>query len=170
MSIRRTPVLVAAALVASSALPATAAVVVPLSVKDKVALAEVVVRARVEAKEARWVRGRIFTFVQLATTRVIEGRVKVGQPVTVAIPGGEVGDLGQWVCGTPSVELGDDVVVFLAPRPVGWVVVGLGLGWLRPRGAPDGRIWAERTDHPDLGPGVRVSLEEVARTVESQAR
>ena len=157
----RVPLLLLALVLAAPA--ARAAVVVRLSVKDMAGLADLVVRGRVEAKEARWEGGRIFTFVRLTATSVWKGRVKPGQPVTVAIPGGEVGDLGQLVSGTPHAEVGDDVVLFLEARPVGWVVVGLGLGWLRAEPDEAGRVWVARETDGDLGPGLRMTLEALER-------
>ena len=72
--------------------------------------------------------------------------------------------------GAPTVTVGEDVVLFLEDRPIGRVVVGLGLGWLRTEGEPGGVQWGVREDHPELGPGLRVPLERLAGTVAASVR
>lgn len=78
--------------------------------------AEVIVRATVSRVESRWNgdHSRILTQVDLAVAEVLKG--PDSQTVTLILPGGIVGDLGQHVAGVPSFQRGEDVVLFLSPH------------------------------------------------------
>ena len=137
-----TALIIAAALAVCAS--ATAAVVRQLSLKDMASLADLVVEGQVEAVEAQWLEGRIFRKVTVVAQRVVKGPLKAGQPITLWAPGGEVGNLGQWVAGAPEFEVGESTVLFLEPRPIGYVVVGLSLGKLRTERDDAGAEWVVR--------------------------
>ncbi len=142
------------------------AVVRHLTLKDLAALSGAVVQGRVTEVRPQWVKGRIFRAVTVEATRVFKGAVKSGQPVRVWAAGGEVGDIGQWVPGSPSFDVGEEPLLFLEARPMGWVVTGMGWGKLRTERDPQGAEWALRDPEDDLAaPGLRVTIEAFERTV-----
>ncbi len=123
---------------------AGAATVRQLSLKGMASLADVVVQAQVQSVDAQWLDGRIFRKVTLVAERVVKGAVKAGQPVVLWAPGGEVGDLGQWVPGAPEFEPGEAPLLFLEARPIGYVVVGMSVGKLRTERDDAGATWVVR--------------------------
>jgi len=109
----------AASLLALTALliagAARATTVRPLSIDALHARADVVVRARIEAREARFVGQRIVTFHDARVEETYAGAP--GERVVVGLLGGIVGAVGQRVAGTPELEPGREYVLFLgAPR------------------------------------------------------
>jgi hypothetical protein len=100
-----------AALVA--AVPVLASVAVPVSVEDLARSSDAVVRGRVVKLTARRSNDgrRIFTYAEVEPTAVWRG----GAPahVTVVVPGGVVGDIGERVDGAPAFSEGEEVVLFL---------------------------------------------------------
>ena len=109
--------------------PARAAVAVPSSVEELARDADAVVRGRVVSKTARFTpdHRRIFTWVEVEPSSVWAGTAK-GR-VTVLVPGGVVGDIGQRVDGMPAFAQGEDVVVFLSGAEAGaFRVTGLAQG------------------------------------------
>ena len=146
---------------------ARAATVRQLSLKDMSSIAQIVVEGRVESVQAQWRHRRIFREVQLVADKVIKGPLKPGQPVTLWVPGGEVGDLGQWVAGSPEFSVGERVLLFLeANETLGYVVVGMSLGKLRTERDKAGDVWAIRDPVEGLtAPPLRVSWDLLERTV-----
>lgn len=137
---------------------ATAAVARPIGIKGMAALAEVVAEGEVQSVHAQWIGGRIFREVTFVADRVLKGPYKSGQPITLWAPGGEVGDLGQWVPGAPEFVQGERVLLFLEPRPIGYVVVGMSLGKLRTERDDAGETWVVRDPDAGLGaPRMRLS-------------
>lgn len=54
----------------------------------------------------------IWTYVTIECNQYLKGNKK--NEVIVRIPGGEVGDLGQYVSGTPKYEINEEVLNFLS--------------------------------------------------------
>ncbi|BDG07000.1 hypothetical protein [Anaeromyxobacter paludicola] len=110
------------------AVPALGAVAVQQSVESLARGSDAVVRGTVTKRSAHWEGGRIFTDVEVQVAEVWRGRTPA--KVTVSVPGGEVGKLGQWVPGAPSFADAEDVALFLT-RGAGagrYGVTGLALG------------------------------------------
>lgn len=95
----------------------------PADVASLTTAADVVVRARVVRLTSAWVDGTpasglIATTVELQPTEWWKRAAQTGT-LSVRVPGGVVGDLGQLSPGAPSFTEGEEVVVFLrrlAPR------------------------------------------------------
>jgi hypothetical protein len=98
----------------TAALPARAALAVPASVEDLARSSQAVVRGRVTSVTSRWSddQRRIFTYVDITPSSVWRGAPPAR--VTVIVPGGIVGPIGQRVDGAPAFTKGEEVVVFLA--------------------------------------------------------
>ena len=123
------------------AAPSLAAVALQQSVESLARDSDAVVRGSVQRRAAGWRGGRIFTEVEVRVSEVWRGRAPAR--VTVTVPGGEVGPIGQLVAGAPSFRDGEEVVLFLKRGPAGaWGVTGLGLGKFSLAG---------RTARPDAG-------------------
>ncbi len=96
----------------AAALPANAAVAVPVSVEDLARGSDAVVRGRVARVTSRWIGRRIFSFAEVDAATVWRGSSQ--SRVTVITPGGVVGNIGQQVDGAASFGEGEEVVLFLA--------------------------------------------------------
>jgi hypothetical protein len=120
------PVLVL--LAAFSAAPASAALFRAATVEEAARTSDAVVRGTVIGASSRYAPGsdRIVTDVRVAVASAWKGAP--GATVTITIPGGRVGDLGQLVDAAPRFAQGEEVVVFLARRREAWRVNGLALG------------------------------------------
>ncbi len=116
------------------ALPAAAAVFRSATVEEAARGSDAVVRGRVEKKVARLSAdgSRILTDVTVSVASAWKG--SPGASVTVTVPGGVLGDKAQWVDAAPDLEVGEEVVLFLAKRAQGWNVNGLALGKFRVEG------------------------------------
>jgi hypothetical protein len=118
-----------------AAAPAAAAVAPPVTVEALAREADAVVRGKVVRRESRWAAdGRhIFTFATVRVGAVWRGSAP--ERVTVRVPGGEVGEIGQRVDAAPEIEDGEEVVLFLASEDGGtYRVHGLALGKFRVKG------------------------------------
>ena len=93
--------------------PAAAAVAAPVTVENLAREADAVVRGKVQRRESRWAQdGRhIFTFVTVRVGAVWRGAAP--ERITVRVPGGEVGEIGQRTDAAPEFEDGEEVVLFL---------------------------------------------------------
>jgi hypothetical protein len=126
-----------------AAAPAAAAVAPPVTVENLAREADAVVRGKVQRRVSRWSEdGRhIFTLVTVRVGAVWRGSAP-GR-ITVRVPGGEVGEVGQITDAAPEFADGEEVVLFLA-REDGdtFRVHGLALGKFRV---------AKGEARPDLG-------------------
>jgi hypothetical protein len=102
------------ALSLAAAIPAAASVAVPATVEELARSSDAVVRGRVESVEARLSANgkRVFTYAEVRPSEVWRGSAPA--VVTVVVPGGVAGDLGQRVSGAPSLSVGEEVVLFLS--------------------------------------------------------
>ena len=98
----------------TAAVPARAALAVPASVEELARLSDSVVRGRVVSATSRWSEDqrRIFTYVEIAPSSVWRGAPPAR--VTVIVPGGVVGPIGQRVDGAAAFAKDEEVVVFLS--------------------------------------------------------
>ncbi len=97
---------------------------------------DLVVRGRVQSVTPRWSEDgrRIFTFAEVRASSLWKGHA--AGPVTVIVPGGVVGRIGQRVDGAPTFDEGEEVVVFLTRAEAGaFRVNGLAQGKFRVEGA-----------------------------------
>jgi hypothetical protein len=118
----------------AAAFPAAAATFVATSVEEAARSSEVVVRGIVIRREGRLLDdGRIVTDVQVAVTSAWRGDPDA--LLTVRVPGGSLGTLALAVDAAPTFADGEDVVLFLARKGPGWVVVGLAQGKYAVHGA-----------------------------------
>ena len=107
--------------------PVHAALANQASVEDLARTSDAVVRGRVERQTSRMVGRRIVTDVEIRVASVWRGTAP--QRVTVTVPGGIVGDLGQRVDGMASFTEGEEVVVFVGHGSDGaWRVNGAAQG------------------------------------------
>ena len=93
--------------------PAAAAVAPPVTVENLAREADAVVRGKVQRRVSRWGEDQrhIFTFVTVRVGAVWRGSAPAR--ITVRVPGGEVGEIGQKVDAAPEFEDGEEVVLFL---------------------------------------------------------
>ncbi len=120
----------AAAVLLAAASPASATVVRALDVAQKSRIAQVIVVAKVERQEPRWMTegGAVKTIVTLAVEQSLKGDLKAGQKIQVAVPGGRIGELVHEVPGVSTYTPGERAVLFLERHPDGWVELGIGIG------------------------------------------
>lgn len=86
---------------------------------------DVIVIGKVIKIECKIEKGKnIWTYVTLECKQYIKGNERA--ELTVRIPGGEVGDLGQYVSGTPKYKVGEEVLNFLEQDTMGTYHVN---GW-----------------------------------------
>jgi hypothetical protein len=91
---------------------ASAAIAQRTTVEELARTSDAVIRGKVERQRAAWFGRRIYTEVEVRTSDVWRGSAPA--VVTVLVPGGVVGDIGQHVDAAPSFGAGEEVVVFLA--------------------------------------------------------
>jgi hypothetical protein len=119
-----------AAVVATLFAPADAALAAladQASVEELARTSDAVVRGRVERRTSRMVGRRIVTDVEIQTTATWRGAAP--RRLTVTVPGGVVGDLGQRVDGVATFTEGEEVVVFVERSSDGrWRVNGAAQG------------------------------------------
>jgi hypothetical protein len=141
---------------------AHATTAVQVTMEEQVASARAIVRGRCTKIESRMVGGRIFTYVTLDVSEVLKGDAAPGRLV-IKQAGGAVGNLGEWITGSPRFDVGRESVVFLASDGGGaYVVDGLFMGNFFVDEGLDGRTWLRRDSG---GEGVLV----VARDAEAAA-
>ncbi len=101
------------------AAPALASLARPVTVEALARESDAVVRGTVERRESHWTgdRLRIYTLVTVQVASAWRGSAP-GRGV-VRVPGGEVGDVGQWVDAAPTFADGEEVVLFLSRHPSG---------------------------------------------------
>lgn len=116
-----------------------ASVVVPLSLSQLIAAAEVIADGQVVAIHTTADRGRVERVISVRVLETWKGeRVEM---VHVRLPGGTLGRTRVLVPGVPGVETGDRLVWFLTPAADGtFASVGLHQGAMRVWSSPiDGR-------------------------------
>lgn len=147
---RSSSALTAALLALGLAAPASATIMVPLSLEDLTGDAAAIVRARVVESSAAWDEGRqkIWTTTVLDVSETVWSAAPVGRQVRVRTLGGEVGDMGMKVAGTPVLKLGEEVLLFLrADSKVAgaFAVIGMNQGRFSMRTDTAGRLIATPT-------------------------
>ncbi|SRR6266536_1792222 len=118
------------------AIPAHATLAAPGSVEELARSSQAVVRGRVARVASRWSEDqrRIFTYVDLDVSSAWRGAP--GSRVTIIVPGGVVGGMGQRVDGAPGFAKGEDVVAFLSEAEEGaYRVTGLAQGKFKVEGS-----------------------------------
>ncbi len=131
-TLRRLALALALALAATAAPPPARATILFARTLDELAReADAVVVATPGERRAQWVSGRIYTDVTVTVGATLAGSVPAGSRLTVRLPGGVVGDIGQTVAGAASLEPGAVQVLFLGPARAGVrVVVSMAAGAL----------------------------------------
>jgi hypothetical protein len=76
-----------------------------------------IVRAHCVENKSAWDAGEIWTFIALEPTEIWKGSVQ--SRVNVRLLGGRVGNLTSYVSGVPRFQVGEEVVLFLAPTAHG---------------------------------------------------
>lgn len=100
-----------------------ASVVQTVGFDDKVAAAEAIVLGKCVRTRSEWDPSRrwIITYSTFAVEKAMKGRT--GQEVTVALPGGTVGDIHQDTIGVPEFREGSENVVFVKRSALGPTVL-----------------------------------------------
>ncbi len=118
-------------LVAVTALPAFATVVMALTIEELTQRTPVIVHGSVQRTVTNWTvdhRG-IWTWTEISVREALKGEVKA--TVLVKQPGGKMGALTQSVSGAATFEAGEEVLLFLEPavdEPGAFVLMGLSAG------------------------------------------
>ncbi len=100
------------------------ALMTKLEITDLVNGADIIVIGTVLEHNSQWNREHtgIATKVEISVEDKVKGTVEQGR-ITIVVPGGEVGEIGELVSDTPSFTMGERVVVFLKPLSEGRVEV-----------------------------------------------
>jgi len=140
----RSSLLLVVLLLAPSA--ASATVMLELDLRALVGRADLVFVGKVIAKKSRWSEDRrhIVTDAVLAVQRSIHGRV-TAKRVVIRSLGGTVGKVGMRVAGSPSLGVGQQLLLFTERRAGHRYVVGMRQGVYRVTRARDGTLQVERS-------------------------
>lgn len=106
------------------------------------------------------------------TLRVHEGYkgAAAGDELTLVQTGGRVGDLQQWIFGSPEYAMGETVLVYLKLGPDGVLRThNLAIGKVSARVANNGRVWLSRVAPKGYGQRIE-SLDHFTRRVSPLAR
>ena len=117
--------------------PLTASIVIPATLDELAAEAELVVHARVAHVDTRQARGtlRVERVVTLDVLRALKG--SPGETLQLVLSGGTFGRYRTVVPGVPEVSEGEEAVIFLRSSPSGAThLVGFSQGVLRLRVDP----------------------------------
>lgn len=122
---------------------ALATIMVPTTIEEMSTEAVLVVTGRVLAQEAAWDQAhrKIFTFTEIQVLERIAG-TSDPKSLVVRTMGGEVGDIGMKVSGTPKFSPDEEVLLFLRDDPVEagtFQVIGMSQGKFRLVRQPDGK-------------------------------
>jgi hypothetical protein len=95
-------------------LPSQATVVMKLSEEDMASQAGTIITGTVTSVKSEWneERTKIFTYITITPGNFLKGD-RPAQEIVIVQPGGEVGDVGMLVDGTPVFEEGEEVLLFL---------------------------------------------------------
>ena len=132
--------------------------------------ADAIVVGHIERLEAVAGRdGRISTLVTVAVERTLKGQVN--ERIMLRQPGGQVGDRGMWIAGSPEFHTGDHNLLFLSAHHDGTArTTAFGMGQFRLTADPHtGAMMAERTLHEHVLGGSnhrRLSLDRLVRTID----
>lgn len=123
---------------------------VPLSLEELATESTAIVRARVLDRSAAWddERKRIYTTTVLEVVESVYSAAPLGREIRVRTLGGEVGEVGMKVAGTPELKLGEEVLLFLRPDgkvPTSFAVIGMNQGRFSMRTDSAGRLIASPT-------------------------
>lgn len=92
---------------------ASATTVVPITVEQLSRRADAVIVATVRSTRARWEGRLIVTDCELEVRMAMKGELSAGQTLTLRVPGGVMGDIGQVIPGVPRLDRGETVVAFV---------------------------------------------------------
>lgn len=142
------------------ALPATATVLLPLTVDDLARLAPLVLVGEVNSVKCEWnqKRTKIYTRVLVTPSEVLKGNKNLGA-VAIKTIGGRVGDVVAELAGAPHFSVGERVVVFLEPRRDGDGYNTLGLYQGKFELVRDPHSGRELALRPEAGRGVGFAAE-----------
>ena len=132
---------------ALAVLPPVYGTLVPrLSFEELVGQSAVVAHGRVASTRVAWdaERENIWTHYQIVLDEALKG--SPGRTVEIQEPGGELDGIRMEIIGSPRYELGEEVVVFVAPTPAGMRTCGWGQGRFVVQGEP-----GQRRVRNDLG-------------------
>lgn len=103
----------------ASARSAHATTVVPTTIEQLSQRSDVVVVGEVRAAHSQWVSGRIVTDYRVLVRVAARGpsSVAAGAELTVRLPGGVVGRVGQQIPGVPELATGQSYALFLQHAP-----------------------------------------------------
>ncbi|MBI3071095.1 MAG: hypothetical protein HYY84_03105 [Deltaproteobacteria bacterium] len=107
---------------------ARGAVMVPLDLKQLIVGAERIVHGKVIATEMYWLGGRIVTDAKVLVDKTMKGSVE--KLIVVRRLGGVVDGIGQKTWGSATLDLGEEIFVFLEQRNQSgvWHPVGMAQG------------------------------------------
>ena len=127
---------------------------VKMSLAQMTQSASLVVEGKVVGKQSRWDEAHryIITEVSVAVSQTLKG--KVVSPVTVRVLGGEVAGVGLFVAGSPSFEVGQEVLLLLETHPTrDYRVVGFHQGkYDITVEQQTGKKWAKSAAEPNYAP------------------
>jgi hypothetical protein len=172
MFFRRALLAVLALAPALAARPAHATTVVPVTVEDLARRADEMVVATPRAARAFWLGSHIVTDVELEVQTTARGTLAPRARVTVRLPGGVVGRLGQVVPGVPELAISRPYLVFLTRAgdvPGIFYLAHLTAAVLPLVSAPGGGVVAMPpaeglVTRPDLGPTSATPATVMSRT------
>ena len=82
----------------------------PINLPEVVRRAVVIIRGTVASSRVEWVDRTIFTFHDVVVSETIKGATRTS--ITVAVPGGAIGNVRTVWPGAPAIRLGDELVFF----------------------------------------------------------
>lgn len=85
----------------------------PISLPEVTQRASLVVRGTVAASKVEWVGRTIYTLHDLVVTETIKGSARTS--VTIAVPGGAIGNVKTVWPGAPAIRTGDEMVFLGVP-------------------------------------------------------
>lgn len=90
------------------------ALMVKLDLEDLTGNADLVIRAEVENIRCAWNENQteVISYATLSVKELIKGLTKQKE-ITVKYPGGRIGDIVTWAEDVPTLQSGEDVIVFL---------------------------------------------------------
>lgn len=107
-------------LILCASLPVSAATFQPISDAELKASADTIVVGTCIARESRWHDRRIITENRIRIESVWKGKVSTSEIILITL-GGNVGDIGQHVAGTPQLAVGQQALMFLKKGANGYL-------------------------------------------------